>query len=70
MTKREEEAGGIGRLAFLHELSDDVVDRGNVVGVEGVPEAENICQQSGAKQRRTVGEGDPRPKPGCGVSAD
>ena len=29
-----------GPLAFLHQLAHDVVDGGDVVGVEGVPQAE------------------------------
>jgi len=40
--KREEEAGGVGRLALLHQFADDVVDGGDMVGVECVPETKDI----------------------------
>ena len=35
-----------GSLAFLHQLARYVVDRRDVVGVEGVPQPEGIGQES------------------------
>jgi hypothetical protein len=65
----KKEAGSIRRLAVLHELADDVVYSGNMVGVERMPQAEQIRKASDAEQRRPIGEGDPYPDPGCGIAA-
>ena len=54
---------------MLHELADDVVYSGNMVGVERMPQAEQIRKASDAEQRRPIGEGDPYPDPGCGIAA-
>ena len=37
MSEREKEADRIGRLTLLHELSNDIIDGRNVVGIEGMP---------------------------------
>src|SRR4029077_1261850 len=39
----------------LEQLSRGVVDGGDVVGVEGVPEAEGVCQPAQCKDRRMGG---------------
>lgn len=42
VTEREEEPRRIGRFALLHQFSDDVVDGGDVVGIKGMPQAEDV----------------------------
>ena len=44
----EPEAGAHRRLALADELAGRVVDRGDVVGVEGVPDAEHVGRQADA----------------------
>jgi len=39
MTEGEVQPDGDRALSVLHQLARDVVDRGDVVGVDGVPEA-------------------------------
>ena len=63
VAEREEEAGRDGPLVLLHELADDVVDGGDVVGVHRMADAENIGEKRGAQQRRAVREEKPRPSP-------
>ena len=67
MAEREHEADGDRALAFLHELAGNVVDGGNVVGVDGVAEAEAVCEQGGAEQEGVVAEGDGGPEPRAGI---
>jgi len=50
VAEREEEAGCERALAVLQELARRVVDRRDVVGVEGVPQAERV------RERREAGE--------------
>ena len=52
--EREEEAHRVGRLARLHQLADDIVDRGDMVGIEGMTKAEDLSQKGGAEQGRPV----------------
>ncbi len=70
VAEREHEADGDGALAFLHELAGDVVDGGDVVGVDGVAEAEAVGEQRGAEQERIVAEGDDGPEPGAGIEEE
>ena len=44
----EEEPDGQRPLALGDQLAGGVVDRGDVVGVEGVPHAEGVGQRAGA----------------------
>ena len=44
MTEREEEADADRPLAVVHQLARDVVDRGDMVGVDRVTEAEHPSQ--------------------------
>ena len=67
VAEREHEADGDGALAFLHELARDVVDGGDVVGVDGVAQAEAVGEEGGAEQQRIVAEGDDGPEPCAGV---
>ena len=56
-----------GRRPFLHELARHIVDRGDVVGVESVPQPEAVGEGGRAEQHRIVVEGDDRPEPCGGV---
>ena len=42
MSEGEEQPDGDRALTLLHQLARDVVDRGDVVGVDGVPQAEAV----------------------------
>ena len=54
MAQREEETDPDRPLAVLHELARDVVDRGDVIGVDRMPQAERVGQQRGAEQDRVA----------------
>ena len=59
VTEREEEADADWTLALLHQLAGDVVDRGDMIGVDRVAQAERIGQQ----RRAQVGPAaHPRPR--------
>jgi hypothetical protein len=47
VAEREEEADCDRPLALLHQLAGDVVDRGDVIRVDRVPQSEAIGDQSG-----------------------
>jgi hypothetical protein len=63
MSKREHEADGDGTFAFVHELASDVVDRGDVVGIDCVAEAETVGEECGAEKQRIGVKGDDGPEP-------
>ena len=54
VAEREEKANRDRPLAFLHQLAGDVVDCCDVVGIDGVAQAEAISQQRSAKQHRVM----------------
>src|ERR671918_1467424 len=58
VAEREEETDRDRPLALLHQLPRDIVDRRDVVGVEGMAEAEAIGEEPSAAQDRRVMEGD------------
>ena len=66
--EREEEAGGDRFLPALHELSRNVVDRRDMVGVDRVTEPQSIRQKRRPDEQRIVAEGDERPGPLAHVS--
>ena len=70
MTEREEQADRDRTLAFLHQLACHIVDRGDVIGVYGVPQTERIGKEGGADQYRIVVESDQRPDPRQHVGGD
>src|SRR5262245_20773679 len=70
MPQREEQAGGHRLLAFLHELAGDVVDGGDVVGVNRVTQAEAVGQQARAEQHGMIVENDERCRPGGRIGGD
>ena len=67
MAEREEEAGGDRPLVLLHELANDIVYCRDVIGVHRVPDAEDIGEEGGAKQRRAIREEKPGPAPAKNV---
>ena len=54
-----------GRRPFLHQFARHIVDRRDMVGVEGVAEAETIGERRRPEQHRKIMKGDDRPDP-CG----
>ncbi|MGY4597950.1 pyruvate/2-oxoglutarate dehydrogenase complex dihydrolipoamide acyltransferase (E2) component [Bradyrhizobium sp. GM22.5] len=67
MTKREIETNAARRIAGLHQLAHDVVDGRDVVGIDGVAQAEHPGKQRGRHHRRpvTVTPRTPKPTPRC-----
>ena len=59
-----------GRWSFGHEFAGDVVDGGDVVGVDGVTQAEAVGEECGAEQDGVMAEGEQRPEPGGEVGGD
>ena len=59
----KEEAYRVRRFAFLHQLANDIVDGGDMVGVEGMPKPEHISQERRPEQDRPVSESVERPTP-------
>ena len=53
-----------GRLPLLHQLAHDIVDRRDVVGVEGVAQPEHIGEEGGAEQDGFAAEFGKSPGPG------
>ena len=58
MAEREKEADADRPLALLHQLAGDVVDGGDVVGVDRVAQAEAVGQERRAEQHRIGVEGE------------
>ena len=50
MAEREEQADADRALAFLHQLARDVVDGGDMVGVDRMAQPEHVGEQRGAEQ--------------------
>ena len=63
VAEREEEADEDRPLPVLHELADDIVDGGDVVGVDGVAQPEDVGEEGRAQQHRMTGEHHPGAKP-------
>src|SRR6478672_8918270 len=63
MTEREEEPGRDRIPAVLHHLARDVVDRGYMIGVEGMPESETVCEKCHAKKQWVAAELRQCPRP-------
>ena len=70
MAEREEEADADRPLAFLHQLARHVVDRRDMVGIDGMAQAERIGQEGGADQHRIVAKRDQRPNPRQNIGGD
>ena len=65
MAERKKEAHRRRTLAFLHQLARHIVDRGDMVGVDRMPEAETIGEECRAEEDRIIMECGERPRP-CG----
>ena len=70
MAEREEQADRNRALAFLHQLARDVVDGGDMVGIDGMAQAETIGQQRRAQQQRKRPKSDESPGPGTKIGRD
>ena len=64
VAQREEEPDADGSLAVLHELAGRVVDRRDVVGVDGVAETERVGQEGRREHDRVGGRARDRERPG------
>src|ERR1700739_2602084 len=67
MPKSKKKADSDRPLALLHQLARDVVDRGNVVGIDSVTKPEAVGQHGGSDQNRLPPERNESPDPGCQV---
>jgi len=70
MTECEIEARALRRIARMHQLTHDIVDGGDVIGVHRVTQAEHPGQQRGHHHRGPVGKQCKGPGPGCDVGED
>ena len=70
MAEREIAADADRPPAVLHQLAHRIVDRGDVVGIDRVAQAEHPGQQGQAKQRGPVRKCGPGPHPGSDIGAD
>ena len=62
------QADAYGFAAPLHQLARHIVDRRDMVGVEGVPQAETISQRGGAHENGEIVERHNRPGPSSNVA--
>ena len=70
MAEREKEADADRPLALLHQLARHVVDRRDMVGIDGVAQTERVGQESGADQHRIIAKRDQRPNPRQHIGGD
>ena len=59
VAQREEESDGKGALPVAHQLAGGVVDGGDVVGVEGVPQAQGVGRQPDTNAKRLAAQAKP-----------
>jgi hypothetical protein len=70
MAEREIETDAARRAAGLHLLAHDIVDGRDVVGIDGVAQAEHPGEQRGRHHRRPLTERCEGPGPGRDVGRD
>ena len=70
VAEREEKSDGDRAPPFLHQLAGDVVDRRDVVGVEGMPQPEAVGEEGRAKKKRIVMKRRERPQPDGDIGGD
>jgi hypothetical protein len=70
MSESEVETHRYWSFSVLDQLASNVVDRCNVVGIDGVPKTECVSQNSRTDEYRFVMERDNRPNPGPAVHRD
>jgi hypothetical protein len=64
MAEREPKPHGFRTTTIVDQLSDDVVDGGDMVSINGVPKAKDPSQQGRPKQSGMVMERRDGPRPG------
>jgi hypothetical protein len=64
VTEREQEADGDGAFAFVHQLAGDVVDGSDVIGVDGMAQAETVSEKGGAEEDWVMVKREDGPGPG------
>ena len=67
MTERKEETGRQRPLSLLHQFSDNIINRRDVVGINGVAQAEHIGQEGCSKKGGLVAKLRERPNPRCQI---
>ncbi len=67
MAYGEKETDGNGALAILHQFAGDIVDGGDVIGIDRMAQAEPIGQQRCAEQHGMIMERYQRPGPGADI---
>ena len=70
MSQRKEKAEADRALAFLHQLAGGIVDRRNMVGVDGVAQPEAVRQERRPEQHCIAGKRSDRPSPGTEIGGD
>jgi hypothetical protein len=63
MTQREHEADSDRTFSILHQLARDIVDGRYVIGIDGVAQAEAICEECRSEEHWVMVEGDAGPDP-------
>ena len=61
VAEREKESDADRPLALLHQLAGRIVDRGDMVGVDGVAQAERVGEERRAEEDRIVVQGEVGP---------
>ncbi len=70
MTKRKPKPRCIRTPTILDQLANHVVDRRDVVGVDGMAKSEDPGQQGCSKQNRMAMEGGEGPGPGAEIKSN
>jgi hypothetical protein len=70
MAERKEQTDGHRPLAILHELAGDIVDCGDVVGIDRVTQPERVRDDGAPEQHRMVVEEQERGRPGGAVRGE
>ncbi len=70
MAEREEEPDADRASALLHELARRIVDRGDMVGVDGVAQTERIGEEGRTEQDGVAVKGDEGPDPNRDIGGD
>ena len=68
VAEREIQPNADRPLSVLHELPGDVVDGGNVIGIDRMPQPEAVREESRAEEERLLTKDGDRPRPGRQVS--
>src|SRR5277367_3541975 len=67
MPKGKHQSHRNGTFALLHEFAGDVVDCGNVVGINRVTKAKTVSKESGAQKQRIRVKYSESPEPNCQI---